>query len=285
MPQVLYPYTITDAVLTSSSVPETDHAAWVSGTTYAAGDRVIRTGTHRIYERLIPGAGTTPPESDSANWLDAAPTNRWAMFDGAVGTRTTATTSISVTLNIPGAVNDIVLMDVTGSSISITLPDASRSGVAVPASTLTGQGALVQITGLASAGGSCTVTLTGTGTVAIGIISIGTYTSVGNTCGVRLDLSDYSRKEFDAWGGLTITPRNYQRRLTTPIEVPQTGVDQLMRVAAALRSTPAVWSGLSGIGSSVVWGYLKEASVTMPGGATTLATGSLTVQSMAMGGL
>ena len=87
MPQVLYPYTITDPVLTSSSVPETDHAAWVSGTTYAAGDRVIRTGTHRIYERLIPGAGTTPPESDSANWLDAAPTNRWAMFDGAVGTR------------------------------------------------------------------------------------------------------------------------------------------------------------------------------------------------------
>ena len=72
MPQVL-PYTITDPVLTSSSVPETDHAAWVSGTTYAAGDRVIRTGTHRIYERLIPGAGTTPPESDSANWRTPRP--------------------------------------------------------------------------------------------------------------------------------------------------------------------------------------------------------------------
>ena len=101
---------------------------------------------------------------------------------------------------------------------------------------------------------------------------------------MRLDLSDFSRKEFDAWGGLTITPRNYQRRLTTPIEVAQTGVDQLMRVAAALRSTPAVVERPSGIGSSVVW-VTKEASVTMPGGATTLATGSLTVQSMAMGGL
>lgn len=38
---VLLPITVTDSVLTASSLTETDHSAWASATTYAEGDRVI----------------------------------------------------------------------------------------------------------------------------------------------------------------------------------------------------------------------------------------------------
>ena len=50
--KVIPPVTITDSILLSSSVPETDYAAWNSGTTYSIGNRVILTSTHKIYESL-----------------------------------------------------------------------------------------------------------------------------------------------------------------------------------------------------------------------------------------
>ena len=42
---VLAPIPITDAVLTASNLPETDYAAWSSGTAYSTGALVIVTST------------------------------------------------------------------------------------------------------------------------------------------------------------------------------------------------------------------------------------------------
>ncbi len=127
MLKVLDPITLTDAMVTSSSVPETDYAAWVSGTTYAANANVIRTQTHSIYKRILAGAGTTAPESDTANWVRTGPTNRWAMFDASVNTKTTGsngTPSLLVTLN-PGRCNGLSLLDtasITTAKITVSYP-------------------------------------------------------------------------------------------------------------------------------------------------------------------
>ena len=51
--KVIPPVLITDSILTSSNVAETDYAVWSSGTTYSTGQRVIvTTGVHKIYESL-----------------------------------------------------------------------------------------------------------------------------------------------------------------------------------------------------------------------------------------
>ena len=42
---LLAPIDVTDAVLTATNLPETDHAAWATGTTYAEGQRVIVVST------------------------------------------------------------------------------------------------------------------------------------------------------------------------------------------------------------------------------------------------
>jgi len=76
---------LTDTVLSSSSVPENDFAAFSGASDYALGDRVIRTQTHRIYEAL--GAitsGGSNPEDDPLNWLDVGATNRWKPFDYSI---------------------------------------------------------------------------------------------------------------------------------------------------------------------------------------------------------
>jgi hypothetical protein len=281
--QVLVPYAITTAVLTTSSVAESDYPVWSAATYYAAGARVIRTATHRIYERVLPGTTTTAPELDPTNWDDLAPTNCWAMFDEAIGTVTSATTSISVTLAIAGPVGDVVLLGVTGSSVTATLPDRTRT-VSVPAPAIAGQGSTVQILGLASAGGACQITLTGTGTVGIGTVCVGTFVTVGATStGLAGELQDFSRKEFDEFGGLTIVRRAYQRRLQVPLVIDRASIDQAVRVLAACRSRPALWKGLSTLAATLVYGYGRDWSLAVPAGSQTSAQGQLTVQSMALG--
>ena len=43
-------------------------ALWVSGTSYAIGDRVWSPVNGQVYHRLTTGAGTTDPSADGTNW-------------------------------------------------------------------------------------------------------------------------------------------------------------------------------------------------------------------------
>lgn len=88
--KVLKTLTITDSNLTSSTVPETDYAAWLIGTTYALGDRVIVLSSHKIYQSLQAGNLGNDPLLDTQNdpdnlpvwWVEVSATNRWKPFDG-----------------------------------------------------------------------------------------------------------------------------------------------------------------------------------------------------------
>lgn len=121
MLKVLKPVTVTESMLQSTSAPESDYPEWVSGASYATGNRVIRLTTHRVYQCLASVSGTTPPESDSTNWVELGPTNRWAMFDSKVSTPTTgSSTGLQLTLK-PGRCNGLALLELSGiTALSIT---------------------------------------------------------------------------------------------------------------------------------------------------------------------
>lgn len=276
---VLPSYVVTDAILTSSTAAESDHAAWSAPTLYTAGTRVIRTtGVHRVFERLITGTTATAPELDPVNWLDVAPTNRWAMFDEAIGTRTSQASPLTVVLSL-GAFNDLVLLGVTGTTV--TLSGAASRTVSVPAEAVAGQGSTVLIQGLASAGGSLTVSITGSGTVACGTLAVGTFWELGKTSkGLGVDAQDYSRKEFDAWGNASITRRPLARKLNAGFTTALANLDQAERVLAALRSRPVMWMGLSWLDTSIVYGYAKSWSLRRD---SKQVTGSLSIQGLALG--
>ena len=64
------PNGITDAMLISSDIPETDYAAYNAATTYVGGDRCIDTARHKIYESL-------PSSGIELLTLDVAPAVPW----------------------------------------------------------------------------------------------------------------------------------------------------------------------------------------------------------------
>lgn len=123
--RVIPPVTITQAMLTSSTIAEPDagETAWVSGTTYAIGDVRIRTSTHRQYRRATAGAGTTPPESDATNWQDIGPTNRYNMLDRNRSTRSSSASPLTVVIT-PGVRFDSLglcgMVNVDSAAITIT---------------------------------------------------------------------------------------------------------------------------------------------------------------------
>lgn len=65
--QVLSPITITSAMLTACNVSEPDtstgEVAWNALTTYAIGNEVVRTTTHRVYTAIASGVDAGLPES------------------------------------------------------------------------------------------------------------------------------------------------------------------------------------------------------------------------------
>jgi hypothetical protein len=90
--KLIEPIPITDAVLSSSNVAETDYPAWSAATAYALGNRVILTALHKIYEAVK--ATTTSVVTISS----ASPTVvSWAGHGLADGTPI----SFSTTGNLP----------------------------------------------------------------------------------------------------------------------------------------------------------------------------------------
>jgi len=133
MLKVLDPIAITDAKLVSSSLPEADSPEWVSGRAYVEGEMVMLRSAHGLYRCVVAITGTVPPDKDSANWVRIAPTNRWAMFDASVSTKTLAGSSSMTVVIRPGRCNGIALINLGGAaSATITCTygigvDASKS--------------------------------------------------------------------------------------------------------------------------------------------------------------
>ena len=258
--QVITPTPITDAMLVSSSAPETDYAAYAAGTTYALAARVIRTSTHRIYESIAASNVGNTPETSPTKWLDIGPTNRWAMFDGAVGTATALAGPLAVVVR-PGAVNALALLELTGASVTVGMTSATEGGV-VYSKTITLDGSeisdyydyffspfLLQTSALfldfpPYADGEVTVTLSGGGTVSMGVMVAGMASELGGTqMGATAGITDYSRKVTDDFGVTTVVKRAYSKRASFNLWLDRSQTNRVHRKLSDLRSTPCVWVG------------------------------------------
>lgn len=281
--RVIKPASITDAGLTSSTAPETDYAAWNSATAYTAGQRVIRTATHRIYERLISGTTATAPENDTTNWLDIGPTNRWAMFDDVVGTQTSLVTPLTVVLRT-GRISGVALMELQGRTATVTMKDAP-GGTTVYSRSISLDDTFIDsfydwfftpyvqktdvvLTDLPDQfyDGELTVQITSTSgsTVKCGVCKVGEVIELGAAeYGATIGITDYSRKEADAWGRYSIVRRAWSKRVTLPIMVEDRYLSVVYRALAELRATPCVWIATDASDYSLLlcYGFFKEFSI------------------------
>lgn len=126
----LVPISLNDNDFLYSDVPETDHSVWNSGTTYALGDRVIRTttATHKIYESLQNSNLNKTPESQPTWWIEVSATNRWKSLDGSLFQSTTHTATMRYFWELPSAINTVALHAVEGGSVFVGLIETSSPG-------------------------------------------------------------------------------------------------------------------------------------------------------------
>lgn len=282
--KAIAPITLTDAMLGSSTVPETDYAAYVAGTTYALGARCILVSTHRIYESLQAGnIGHAPNLAASAAWwLDIGPTNRWAMFDDVVGTATTIASPLTAVVN-PGSISGIGLMEMVGRTATVTLKSAP-GGSTVYSKTVDLDGTIIdsfydwfyqpymQLTSVVLTDlpfhyttPELTVTVEATtGSVACGVCKFGEVIELGAVeYGATSGIADYSRKEVDTWGRYSIVKRAYSKRMSLKLITEKTDYARISRALANLRATPAVWIATEAAGYDplTVYGFYKDFSI------------------------
>ena len=276
---VVNPVTITDAMMTSSTVSEADYSTWSSATTYALGDKVIVLSTHKIYQSLQASNLNKSPLNQTLWWIEVSPTNKWACLDTSVSTQTAQSTSISYTLTPGQAVNCLAALNLTNAtSMSISMSSALGGGVvftktvdlsAVPVystwwewfygSKITpSQSVNVDLPSYVD--GVITVTISGGTSLALGVLMIGQQRSfgLGLQYGSRLGILDYSRKETDDYGETVLVQRAFAKRANFDLVIEKYETDQLNKFLAEVRATPVLWIGSDGYESTTIFGFYKS---------------------------
>ena len=221
-------------------------------------------------------ASSTSPATATEKWVDLGATNKFAMFDEKWGTQSTATSSLTVTLTPGTPIDSIALLNLIGSLVSVTCTLAGSTIYSKTIALQTDVGVydwktyfLAPIVSeddvvctdlLPYANQVITITITGSGTVAIGNVAMGSLVGIGGLdYSPKIGIVDYSKKDTDAYGNVTVTKRAYAKRFSGRLKVPNTFVDQLAGILASLRSTPVIWIGAgSKYSSLIVWGFYKD---------------------------
>lgn len=260
--------------LVSSNAVEV-YAAYNAATTYAK-DAVVDYGTH-LYTSLANSNTGNTPDASPLFWVLTGPDNTHAMFDDQISTATTSSSPLTVVLS-PGIINSVALFGLMGSSITVSATDG-LGGPAIYSHTASLDGSLVydwymyffepyvQIGELVLtdvppyAATRLTVSLSATGSVAIGQLAFGTFYDLGDAeYGATAGIIDYSRKETDDFGVTTFVRRAYSKRMTARLMLDAGQMNKVQRVLADLRATPAVWIGADGETylPLVTYGFYKD---------------------------
>ena len=273
----------TDAILTSSNIPEDEHPVWVSGTSYTALDKVIY--EHKIYERIVIGAGTTPPNLDQVNWLDSGYTNRYRMFDNIISSVSGRTGGIEFTLTPNQIVNGIVLLNVNASTVRVVMTDPVDGVVYDRTKELRSSSnvidyfsyffaPLVNLGDLDTAifldlPNKPTATITvyvssGAGLVEVGEVVYGVQSFVGRTnYGTAIGIKSYSRKEVDEFGKVTVIKRKNSKYADYDVDIDNVNLANVQRLFADIDSVPCVFIGNPEMEELIVYGFYSDFKATI----------------------
>ena len=326
---IIKPTTVTDAMLVSSTAPETVAATYAGGTTYSAGQMagVLVGTTQTIYESLQDSnTGHTPASSPTwwrvvavtysaysgatsyalgdivtstthtlyeslaaanvgnaltvtAKWKYIGPSNRWAMFDRKIGTKTSVASPLTAVVN-SGRVSGLALLELVGRTATITLK-TGPGGTVIYTATKSLDATIVEsfydwffedylqlsnwvITDLPSQYNApeLTVTLTSSvGNVECGVCHVGQVTDLGDTqYGARSGIVDYSKKTVDDQGNYDVTEGAYSKRCTLQVATEKADFQKIHRFLSGMRATPAIYIGTEadGFDPLTVYGFFKS---------------------------
>lgn len=288
---MIEPVQITDAMVVSCTVPDVsnDEVAWVAEEVYAIGEIVARPTAHKRYKRLSDGASTAPPESDSANWLDIGPTNRWGQFDRKIGTKTsTSANSLTTVLSNLGSIEGLCLMDVFGQQVEVTMCETVGGQVVLPTRVIDLDASVVEsvydwmygeyiqretVVMIDLPGqypsAEITVTVRGSSGVAVGVLAIGRVYGLGATeqsDQTGSGITNFGKVLDDGFGNRDWIDGEWSDRVTLPLINNTVNFSRLKRHLAKLRSKPCVYIGsmLPEYEALVCYGVYRDLYITAP---------------------
>ena len=273
----------TDAILTSSNIPEDEYPAWVSGTSYTALDKVIY--QHKIYQRIVTGTGTTTPDLDQINWLDDGYTNRYRMFDNIISSVSSRTGGIEFTLTPNQIINGIALLNVNASTVRVVMNDPIEGVVYDRTKELRSSSnvidyysyffaPLINLGDLDTAifldlPNKPTATITvyvssGVGLVEVGEVVYGVQSIVGRTnYGTAIGITSYSRKDTDEFGKVTVVKRKNSKYADYDIDIDNTNLAFVQRLFQDIDSVPCVFIGNPEMEELIVYGLYSDFKATI----------------------
>jgi hypothetical protein len=283
---IIKPVPVTSSNLTASNVPENDFPAWTAGT-YTLGTRRIY--ANKIYE-VIASSTTDRPDIGAAalnpTWLFVSATNRYKMFDVSVGSGTVNAGTVDVTVTPPAVCNAVVLFEVDGSSAQLIVRDAGNTirynetrsladfsaingyfnyFFAPITETGASEVAFLNIPNYSGASFQLIVDAGG-GNASCGEMVIGQQTALAVTnFGTSVGIKDYSVKNIDDFGNVTIIQRAYSKRADYDVTVETSDVSAFTRFLASVRTTPVVYIGDEARSETIVLGYYRDFSIVLSG--------------------
>ena len=280
------PVAVTNSVLTASNISEPDlssgEAEWVSDTDYNVGAKVIRTATHKCYECLIKNPDKTiAPELNPDHWLEIGPTNKWAMFDSKITTKSQRGTSIIVDITTLSACSKIAFIGVDAASIKLEVI-VGDSIVYTKEVDLVDVGvsdwweyfyleysyshrAIFTLPTYRSCTIRATITAESGGTAKCGAVVLGKQIEIGDSLlGVRVGIRDFSTKETDAFGDTVIVQRDYSDKMTIDVAIPTARIEYVRDDLATMRATPTVFVGEDGQKSTIIFGFIDNFEIILP---------------------
>ena len=271
----------TDAILTYSNIAEDEHPAWLSGTSYNANDMVIY--NHKIYERVIAGAGTTTPDIDQVNWLYISYTNRYRMFDNILYSTSERVGGIHFTLTPSQSVDSLALLNVNASEVRVVITDPALGVIydntidlsnvsdvidyySYFYSPLVAKSNTAVFTDLPVAP-TATIDVyvsAGTALVSVGEVVCGIKKVVGRTnYGTSIGIKSYSREEFDEFGNVTVVKRKNSKYCEYDIDIDNYMLSDVQRFFSDIDSVPCVFIGNESLEELLVYGFYSDFKATI----------------------
>lgn len=281
--RVIPPLVVTDAILTSINVPESEYAAYSAGSTYADESFVIV--DHVIYQNNS-GAdqiGVYPPDNPLI-WTDSGATNAWRMFDSKRSTLTQQAGTVKFEITPLAVVNSMALFGLSGSTVTVTMTDPvagvvysnetslhSSAGVVGMYSWLYREHVKKEVVILTDLppyrkAAIKVVIDAGTATAACGMVAMGKAKDIGTLqYGFSLSIEDFSTITEGDDGSLTVKKGNYADETDIDVRLEHSKFDMVKRFLTSYRGgTAAAYICGTTHETMAIYGYYRSFSQTVP---------------------
>jgi len=292
--RIVTPFNVDAGQLTTTNVVN-EVADWSAGT-YNLGEQAV--DANQVYKVVADPDTTDQPTvgavADPPTWVLMGWSNQYRMFRDGRDSYSSRDESIDVTLNFAEIITTVGALGLQGVSATLTVVDSVEGTVYDETISLVDIGVAdwweyffspygfndtAIFDGLPPYFGAdinlSVDAASGTDQARAGRVIAGFEQPLGVTnYGVSVSILDYSTKERDGFGNLTLVPRRTVRLVDYDVKVDTEKVDSVVRALERMAATPTLFIGDELYSSSVTFGVYRDFSQ----GITTPSLSDLTIQ-------